>query len=111
MEFGLGYWGPIVATAALLLGVAVAWLLLNWGRKITRPKPTVDKLKTYACGEDAKPEEVHVDSEQFFSPVRRVFKPFYRFIRPAHSGILSAYIFWVVIGLIVILFAIALALR
>ena len=109
-EFG-GYWGPIVATSTIVLGIAIAWLLLKVGHKITAHKPSADKLKTYACGEEAKPEESHIDSEQFFSPIRRVFRPFYRFVRPAHSGILSTYLFWVMVGLIVILLAIALTLR
>lgn len=110
VEFGPGFWGPIVVTAALLLGAAVAYLFLRGGRRIVAPKPTPEKIKTYYCGEEAKPEEVHVDSEQFFSPVRRVFKPFYRFVRPAHSGLLSAYLFWAMVGLIIILVAIWLAL-
>lgn len=111
MELGPGYWGPLVATAALLLGAAMAYLLVRGGHRIAKFKPTPEKIKTYYCGEEAKPEEVHADSEQFYSPVRRVFKPFYRFVRPAHGGILSTYLFWALVGLIAILLAIALLLR
>jgi len=111
MEFGPGFWTPLIATAAMLLGAVVAYLLLRGGHRIVRPKPSVGKIKTYACGEEAKPEEVHVDSEQFYSPVRRVFRPFYRYVRPLHGGLLSSYLLWVVLGLIVILIVVALVLR
>ncbi len=110
MEFGPGFWGPIIATAALLLITAVAWLILIGGRKITKAKPSAQKLQTYACGETLGAEEIHPDSEQFYSPIRRVFRPFYRYIRPAHTGILNTYLFWVIAGLIIIMISIALAL-
>lgn len=110
MEFGPGYWGPVIATGAMVLGVIIAWLLLKGGHKIVSRKASDEKIKTYGCGEDVKPDEVHADSEQFYSPVRRVFKRFYRYIRPSHTGVLSTYLLWVIVGLIVILVAIALAL-
>ena len=109
--FGPGFWGPIIATAALLLITAVTWLILIGGRKITKANPSAQKLQTYACGETLRAEEIHPDSEQFFSPIRRVFRPFYRYVRPGHTGILSTYLFWVVVGFIVILVAIAVVLR
>lgn len=111
MEFGWGFWAPIIATGAMLLGAVVAYSLLRGGRTIVKPKPTTEKLKTYACGEEARPEEVRIDSEQFYSPVRRVFKPFYRYARPAHGGLLSTYLLWVVLGLIIILIVVSLTLR
>ncbi len=107
MEFGPGFWGPLVATAALLLIVAVTWLILIGGRRITKAKPSAKKLQTYACGELLDADEAHADSEQFFSPIRRVFGPFYRYVRPGHTGILNTYLFWVVVGFIIILAAIA----
>lgn len=111
MDFGPGFWGPIVATAAIVLGAAIAWLILKGGHRITKKRPSAEKVKTYACGEELKPEEVRVDSEQFYSPIRRVLRPFYRYIKPLHSGVLSTYLFWVVVGFIIILIAIALLLR
>ena len=110
MEFGPGFWGPLIATAVMLLGAVMAYALLRAGRRIVKPKPSVEKVKTYACGEEARPEEVHADSELFYSPVRRVLKLFYRYIRPAHTGILSSYLLWVVIGFIVILIVVMLML-
>jgi hypothetical protein len=107
MELGPGYWGPIVATVVMLLGAVVAYALYMFGRRVVMPKPSVEKLKTYACGEELKPAEVHMDSEQFFSPVRRVLKPFYRYVQPAHTGIVSTYLLWVILGLIAIFLAIS----
>ncbi|MCS7131722.1 MAG: hypothetical protein NZ934_03220 [Hadesarchaea archaeon] len=106
MELGFGYWGPIVATAVMLLGTILAYVLCRVGRKIEAPKPSAEKLKTYACGEELKPAEVHMDSEQFFSPVRRVLRPFYRYVQPAHTGVVSTYLLWVIVGLVAIFIAI-----
>jgi hypothetical protein len=100
-------WNPLIATAAVLLGAATAYGLYLAGRRVTAPKPSFEKLKTYACGEELKPAEVHMDSEQFFSPVRRVLKPFYRYVQPAHTGIVSTYLLWVILGLIAIFLAIS----
>ena len=104
-------WDPIIATAAILLGLIAAYGLLRIGHKIAKPRPTVEKMKTYACGEELKPEETHPDSEQFFSPIRRIFRPFYRYIQPAHMGVLSTYLLWVVVGFIIILVIILLTVR
>ena len=104
-------WDPIVVTTAILLGSLVAYIILIIGHKITKPRLTPEKLKTYACGEELKPEETHMDSEQFFSPIRRIFRPFYRYIQPAHTGVLSTYLLWVVVGFIIIVIIIMLTVR
>lgn len=106
--FGPGFWGPILATAALMLIAAVGGLILLGAKRASKVKPSPQKFKTYACGEELKADDIHVDSEQFFSPFRRVFGPFYRCIRAAHGGDLSTYLFWVIVGLIVIFVSIAL---
>ena len=110
MEFGLGFWTPLIATAVMVLGAVIAYALLRGGRHLVKLKPSVEKAKTYACGEEARPEEVHIDSEQFYSPVRRVLEPFYRYIRRAHAGILSSYLLWMVVGFVVVLIVAALLL-
>lgn len=111
MEFGPGFWGPIVATGATILGAFIGWLLLVGSHRIFRPRPTNEKVMTYTCGEDIGVKRGHPSSEEYYSPVRRVFGKFFQYVRPAHSGILNTYLFWAIVGLIVILVAIALALR
>ncbi len=104
-------WDPIVATAAILLISLIAYGLLRMGRKIVKPRLTPEKAKTYTCGEELKPEEMHADSEQFFSPIRRVLGSFYRYIQTAHTGVLSTYLLWVIVGFIIILVIILLTVR
>lgn len=104
-------WDPIVATAAILLCSLIACGLLYMGRRIVKPKSTPEKNKTYACGEELKTQEMHADSEQFFSPIRRVFRPFYRYIQAAHTGVLSTYLLWVIVGFIIVLIIILLTVR
>jgi len=108
--FGPGFWGPILATAALLLIAAVGGFILLAAKKVSKLNPQPHKLETYTCGEVLRAEEFHADNEQFFSPIRRVFRPFYRYIRPAHGGDLGSYLFWVEVGSIAILLSIVLAL-
>lgn len=102
-------WNPIIAALAVLLCSFAAYCLLIAVRKAA--KPTTHKEKTYACGEELKPEEMHPDSEQFFSPVRRVLWPFYRYIQSAHTGALNTYLLWAAVGLIAVLIVILLTAR
>jgi hypothetical protein len=109
--FGTGFWGPILATAALLLIAAVGWLFVMGGRRLTKAKPSSSKLQTYACGEELKAEEIHADSGQFFSPIRRTFNLFYRYVRPGHGGDLNTYLFWTMVGLLLILVSVVISMR
>ncbi|KUO42799.1 MAG: hypothetical protein APU95_04390 [Hadesarchaea archaeon YNP_N21] len=95
-------WSPLIATAAMIFGAVIAYALIFMSKRKAAQKPTDIKLNTYACGEVVKPEELHPNSEQFFSPVKRVVAPFYRIVQSAHSGVVSEYLLWVVGGLIVV---------
>ncbi len=101
-------WSPIIAAAAILLSSLAAYAMLRAARRITKQSYNPEKAKTYLCGEELKPEDMHADSEQFFSPVRRVLSPFYRYIQTAHTGDLNTYLLWLVTGLVVILIVIVL---
>lgn len=101
-------WQPIIVTAAILLCSLAAYGLMAMGRKTTKPQPTPEKMKNYACGEELEPEEIHADSAQFFSAVRRVLRPFYRYVQTAHTGEINTYLLWIVVGLVVILIIILL---
>jgi hypothetical protein len=104
-------WDPIIAATAILLCSLVAYGLLAAARRRTKPSPTPQKQKTYACGEELRPEEMHADSGLFFSPVRRVLRPFYRYVQTAHTGALNTYLLWIFFGLFAILVAILLTVR
>jgi peptide subunit release factor 1 (eRF1) len=104
-------WEPIVATVAILLCSLIACGLWCIGRRVVKQKSTPEKNKTYACGEELKAGEMHADSEQFFSPIRRVFRPFYRYIQAAHTGVLSTYLLWAIVGLVILLVIILLTVR
>lgn len=98
-----GYWGPVLVTAAMVLGIIVSWLIVVGSRKAAPQNPTKEKETTYACGEDLDVENTRPSSEMFFSPIREFFKGFYDHIRPSHSGDLNAYLAWVVWGMVIIL--------
>lgn len=103
ISFGPGYWGPIVASLAMLLGVIVSWLIISGSHSTAPQDPTDEKRTTYACGEDLDVEENQPHSEMFFSSIRELFKGFYDHIRPAHSGDLNTYLVWVVWGAVIVL--------
>jgi len=41
--------------------------------------------------------------ERFYHLIRLVFWPFYRYVRPGHSGILGTYLLWVFTGFVLLL--------
>ncbi|MEM3401839.1 MAG: hypothetical protein QW179_00155 [Candidatus Hadarchaeales archaeon] len=93
-------WDPVTVTVTIFLGALLGYVFIYLGRAITKPAPKPLKLKNYACGEEPLP--AHPDSEQFFSAVRRVVRPFYQHVQRAHTGIISTYLLWMVLGMIVI---------
>lgn len=97
MEF---IWDPLEVAAAILLSSAAGYALLLIARRNFRPRPNPEKTRTYACGEVLTPEEIHPDSAGFFSPVKRVIRPFYRKIGGAHTGDLNRYLSWIIGGLL-----------
>lgn len=110
VSFGTGFWGPIVATGAMIVGVIVSWLIVSGSHRTAPQDPTDEKRTTYACGEELDVDETRPNSEMFFSPIRELFKGFYDYIRPAHSGDLNTYLVWVVWGTVIVLVLIGIVL-
>ena len=46
--------------------------------------------------------------ERFYSLIHRIFWPFYRYVKPGHSGILGTYLLWVVVGFVIVFLAVVL---
>ncbi len=104
-------WDPITITAAITLCTLIIYGTIAAARRKFKPSPTADKSQTYTGGEVLKPEEMHADSGQFFSPVRRVIGPFYRYVQAAHTGSLNTYLLWIFAGLVAILVIVLLTVR
>ncbi len=101
-------WDPLITIAAILLCSLAIYAGVVILRRSLGPRPAPKKESNYTGGELLKPEEMHADSGQFFSPVRRVLKPFYRYVQSAHTGVLSTYLLWEIVGFIIILVAVLL---
>lgn len=108
MNFGEGFWGPVIATGGIILGAFIAWLVLVLSRRLAPSNPTKEKSMTYGCAEDVDPEETQFDTREFFSPIKKVFGKFYKYILPGHSGDLNNYLLWLVGGIVLIFALIAL---
>lgn len=102
-QFLDAYWGPVVATFAMLFGAFIAWLFLKGSRRIAPSSPSMEKERTYGCGEIVKSSETQADAEKFYSPIKEVFGGLYDYIRPGHSGRLNTYLLWVISGFVVIM--------
>ncbi len=131
VELGTGFWDPSGATGLIILGIIVGFLVLAAG-KLTKRRTG----RVFIGG--TKPAEnmdaMHVTGTGFYETIRQMvpFKGFYanaeqrvfdvhnvgsrvgdvfvQGLRSLHSGVLSTYLAWSVIGLGAIVFAVLSAL-
>jgi formate hydrogenlyase subunit 3/multisubunit Na+/H+ antiporter MnhD subunit len=121
-----GTWESEFATILILVGIILGLLILLIGKF----KKNVRIVPTWACGEVQDNDEMIIPGTHFYKTVSsmRILKPLYDsqekgyfdlynqsarcgqaltdFLKWLHSGILSAYLTWVILGLLVILFVI-----
>ncbi len=127
-SFGLvteiGVWLPTVATLLLFLGILLGLAIYYASARVSPVAPTADKYKVFVGGEDVSLEEVSFTSHHFYSPVKSILKPLYEvgekggldrldygiarlidracgFFRKVHTGVLSMYVFWLLLALLV----------
>jgi len=116
-----GTWDSTLATALIIVGLILAWVILKISSK-ARTAPT------WTCGEVQDNEQMMIPGTHFYKTVSSMgglkrlyssqekgyFDPYDQsgrcglgltaFLRMLHSGILSTYLTWVTLGLLVILF-------
>ena len=116
-----GTWESTAATVMIIVGIVLGWLIL----KISKSSRTVP---TWACGEVQDNEQMIIPGTHFYKTVSSMggLKQLYTgqekgcfdsydqtsriglaltgLLRWLHSGILTTYLTWVVLGLLVILF-------
>jgi hypothetical protein len=59
------------------------------------------RQKIYACGEDIPPEKLNVPQDSFYAVLARTLR--IGWLRRMHTGRLSDYVVWIVMGLLFIL--------
>ncbi len=79
--------------------LALLWIVFETSRR-TPEKPR-EKARIFACGMEAAPEELNVPSESYFDYMKKIFRT--DLLARAHSGRLSTYVVWILIGLAVIM--------
>ncbi|MFH1328710.1 MAG: NADH-quinone oxidoreductase subunit L [Candidatus Bathyarchaeota archaeon] len=122
----IGLWGPTLATV-LLLSALFMGALIYWAG-FTIKNPPVERLDTWACGEDWKVKDLQVLSEQFYHPIRDVMAPIYKvdfdrilhhpvrnavysfsnWFRKSHTGLLQLYMLWMAVGALAVIIILAL---
>lgn len=78
---------------------ALLWVILESSRK--PPARAREKSRIFACGIEASPGEMSVPQENYLDYMKRFFRT--DFLAKAHSGRLSDYVAWIIIGLAVIM--------
>jgi hypothetical protein len=79
--------------------IALLWIVLELSRK--PPAKPREKARIFACGVDATPDKLNVPSESYYDYMKRFFRT--RYLSAAHSGKLSHYVSWIIVGLAVIM--------
>lgn len=95
-----GDWNAIVLLLVLLCTGAVALWIRRHGRKDFRTEGHAQK--PFVSGNQVdNPEDVHLGASNLYWGFLEAMKGYYKIIRPLHSGILSDYILWFLISLVV----------
>ena len=79
--------------------LALLWIVFEVSRK--PPSKAREKRRIFACGMDVAPEELNVPQESYYQYMKMFFRT--GLLSKAHSGKLSTYIAWILIGLAVIM--------
>ena len=78
---------------------ALLWVVLEASRR--PPSRAREKVRIFACGTEAVPEEMNVPPGSYFDYMRRFLRA--GSLGRAHSGRLSDYVAWIIIGLAAIM--------
>jgi formate hydrogenlyase subunit 3/multisubunit Na+/H+ antiporter MnhD subunit len=131
LDISIAFWNPSVATGLIILGILAGLLIFGLGRLTTR------RVGHIFIGGNTPPEQLdamHVEGTGFYNTIRdtkglkgvfanaeqdvfdtyevggRIGNVFVQGLRSAHSGVLSTYLAWSVIGLGAVVFALLSAL-
>ncbi len=86
---------------ALLSSAALLWIVHELSRK--PPRKPAEKSRMFACGMDVHPEDSAMPSDSYYRYLRRLLGT--RHLARLHSGRLSEYNIWIMIGTALIMAA------
>ncbi len=91
-----------VATS-MVLASAIMYVVYRVVSRSQRPTP--EKTKVYACGEDYTPERASASDINLYTAVWRLsFRNLYKYVREkGHTGVLSDWFFWMYLFMILAL--------
>jgi len=114
-------WNPVVATVLLLLALGIGVIIFAWGRGFN-----IRRTNTYIGGEQLPPQTGHYSGTGFYNSIRslpgvraifndaekesfdmyrisgRLGNSLVEVLRRSQTGVLSLYLSWVVLGLVII---------
>jgi len=88
----LSTWTPGLATILMLVGIGIGLLILVVGGLLARK---IRIVPTWTCGEIQPNDQMIIPGTHFYKTVSRM---------AGHCGILPAYLTWITIGLLILLF-------
>ncbi len=97
---GVGDLFSIYYIALAFAGVlAILWVVFEFSEK--KPEKPGEKSAIFACGMKASPEELNVPPWNYYEYLKRFFRA--ERLSEMHSGELSHYIAWILMGIALIL--------
>ncbi|MCK4714024.1 MAG: hypothetical protein KAT35_00490 [Candidatus Aenigmarchaeota archaeon] len=86
----------LIQYLALVMGATLAllWIVHEFSRN--PPRKSQEKSRMFACGMDVSPEDAALPSDSYYSYLKRLLGT--RHLARLHSGKLSDYNIWIIIG-------------
>ena len=96
VEFGYGFWNPIIWVVAFALVMIIAYFFSNQGQK--KYKKDTAQTQIFLCGEEVpEPEKRNVKANNVYWGFLEALKGYYDTIVRPHTGIVNDYIVWFIV--------------
>ena len=98
LETRFGTWSPLAWAFAMLVALGLVFLLRAFGRG---DPPSKGEAKTpfVSANPVEKPEDLHIPASHLYWGFLHAMRRYYRRMNVFHSGILSDYVLWFLLGL------------
>lgn len=106
VETGFGYWNPAVWVALFILMIIAGYLLAKYAEGRAMPyRADEDESGVFLSGwSEASQKDLRFPSKHIYWGFRRALeRAWYRAAVEEHSGILTTYVFWLIILLFIFL--------
>ncbi|MDR0439327.1 MAG: hydrogenase [Methanocalculaceae archaeon] len=98
---GFGFWNPLMWIIVIVVAIFFSWLLWKLGE--TNYEGNIWQTAPYLSGNDEPEKEaIHIRAGNMYWGFTKALSVYYDHLIPLHSGIVSDYISWFLIGVVVL---------